>query len=168
MILKNTISSFFLGVSILISNVLHAEEKMLATVTNDSNKTSYKLIVDSKTGHDITNFYKDVYEDGIKTHREALDVEVLHGDGMVLEKRKNHIVIKLKSDNFDSNQGGLVVVDTLYNGVSGERKEYEVEIAQDKNGWSLFKNGKMIKQIQIETNRVIVIGEVGIKNLVMK
>lgn len=76
--------------------------------------------------------------------------------------------MKLKSNNFDTEQGGIVVVDTLYSGVSGERKSYEIQLAQDKSGWSLFKQGKAIKEINIKANRVMVLGTVGIKNLVMK
>jgi len=87
---------------------------------------------------------------------------------MILEQRDQYVVMKLKSNNFDLEQGGIVVVDTLYSGVSGERKTYEIQLAQDKSGWALFKQGKTIKEIQIKTNRVMVIGAVGIKTLVMK
>ena len=76
--------------------------------------------------------------------------------------------MKLKSNDFNLEQGGIVIVDTLYSGVSGQRKSYEIQLAQDKSGWSLFKEGKIITEIQIKTNRVKLLGSIGIKSLVMK
>jgi hypothetical protein len=169
---KSLISSsavFTVIMMVSIFNVAKASEKVVATVSSDDNtKTSYQLVIDSKNGRGIEHFYKDVYEDGKKTRRTELDPKVLMDTGMILEQRDKYVVMKLKSDNFDLEQGGIVVVDTLYSGVSGERKTYEIQLAQDKSGWALFKAGKTIKEIQIKTNRVMVIGAVGIKTLVMK
>lgn len=169
--LKSLISSsavFTVVMMVSILNVAKASEKAVATVSSDESKIVYKLVIDSKDGRGIEHFYKDVYEDGKKTRRIELDPKVLMDTGMILEQRDKYVVMKLKSDNFDLEQGGIVVVDTLYSGVSGERKTYEIQLAQDKSGWSLFKAGKTIKEIQIKTNRVMVIGAVGIKTLVMK
>lgn len=169
--LKSLISSsavFTVIMMVSIFNVAKAGEKAVATVSSDENKTIYKLVIDSKDGRGIEHFYKDVYENGVKTRRTELDPEVLMKTGMILEQRDKYVVMKLKSENFDIEQGGIVVVDTLYSGVSGERKSYEIQLAQDKSGWGLFKQGKSIKEIQIQANRVMIIGTVGIKNLVMK
>lgn len=169
--LKSLISSsavFTVIMIVSIFNVAKASEKAIATVSSDESKIVYKLVIDSQDGRGIQHFYKDVYEDGKKTRRTELDPQVLMKTGMILEQRDKYVVMKLKSDNFDLEQGGIVVVDTLYSGVSGERKTYEIQLAQDKSGWALFKQGKTIKEIQIKTNRVMVIGTVGIKTLVMK
>lgn len=169
--LKSLISSsavFTVIMVVSIFNVAKASEKAVATVSSDESKIVYKLVIDSKDGRGIEHFYKDVYEDGKKTRRTELDPKVLMDTGMILEQRDKYVVMKLKSNNFDLEQGGIVVVDTLYSGVSGERKTYEIQLAQDKSGWALFKQGKTIKEIQIKTNRVMVIGAVGIKTLVMK
>jgi hypothetical protein len=87
---------------------------------------------------------------------------------MILEQREKHIVLKLTSTNFDLEQGGIIIADTLYNGASGERRSYEIQLAKSTAGWGLFKKGKTIKEILIQTNKVMIIGAVGIKNLVMK
>lgn len=169
--LKSIISStaiFTVAIMISIFNVAKAEEKALATVSSDDSKTTYKLVVDSSDGRTIRAFYKDVYEKGAKIRRDLLDPAVIMKSGMILEQRDKHVVMKLKSSDFDRDQGGVVIVDTLYNGATGERRSYEVQLAQDKAGWTLFKQGKSIKEIMIQTNRVMVIGAVGIKNLVMK
>ena len=169
--LKSLISSsaaFTVVMMISVFNVAQAAEKAVATVSSDESKTVYKLVVDSKDGRSIDHFYKDIYEDGKKIRRTELDPKVMMKTGMILEQRDKYVVMKLQSNNFDLEQGGIVIVDTLYSGVSGERKTYEIQLAQDKSGWGLFRKGKTIKEIQIQSNRVMMIGTVGIKNLVMK
>jgi hypothetical protein len=148
--------------------VVKAEEQIIANVTADNKSTSYKLVIDVRDGRNIKNFYKDVYEGNNLVRRELLDSSLMLNTGMVLEQRDSHVVMRLKSLNFDNEQGGIVVVDTLFNGVTGERKGYEIQIAKSLNGWSLFSHGKSINNIQIQTNRVMLIGEVGIKNLLLK
>ncbi|MBC7428203.1 MAG: hypothetical protein H7336_06300 [Bacteriovorax sp.] len=169
--LRSVISTtvfFSIALMVTIFNVTKAAEQTIATITTDSSTTSYKLIIDSTDGRKIKNFYKDVYESGTKVRREALDSQVLLKTGMVLEQRDKYVVMKLKSSNFDLELGGIVTVDTLYNGATGERRGYELQIAQSLKGWALFKQKAAISQIQIQTNRVMMLGDVGIKNLVMK
>lgn len=162
------------AISFVISTAIHsyavqAGEQTLATIGNDENKNTYLLIVDStEDSRAIKTFYKDVYSNGKKLSREALDYRVLIRTGMILEQRDKYIVLKLKSDNFDEQQGGIITVDTLYNGANGTRKSYEVQMAKEKSGWALINNGKIVKQIYIQTNKVMILGSVGIKNLVMK
>ena len=149
-------------------NVAQAEEKVVATVSSDENSTNYKLVVDSKDGREIEHFYKDVYENGKRIARDEIFAPVLISTGVILQQVEKHVVMKLKSNDFNLEQGGMVIIDTLYSGVNGKRKSYEVQLAQDKSGWSLFQAGKIIKDIQIKTNRIKFIGTVGIKTLVMK
>jgi hypothetical protein len=145
-----------------------ASEQIIATVSSDALPTSYKLVVEQKDDRGIKAFYKDVYENGSKIRRDILDPNVLIKTGMILEQRDKYVVMKLVSDNFDFEQGGIIEVDTLYNGASGERRSYEIQLAQSKSGWALFKAGKAFKEIQIQTNRLVLFGTVGIKNLIMK
>ena len=169
MILKSLISTTITAIMMLSTlNIAQAAEKVVAVVSSDENSTIYKLVVDTKDGRAIKHFYKDVYVNGKKTARDEIQEKVLVKTGVILEQREKHVVMKLKSNDFNLEQGGIVIVDTLYSGVSGQRKSYEIQLAQDKSGWSLFKEGKIITEIQIKTNRVKLLGSIGIKSLVMK
>jgi hypothetical protein len=153
----------------LFAGIAKASEQTLATISNDESKNTYQLIVDSTDGdRAIKTFYKDIFLNGKKLSREALDYHVLIRTGMILEQRDKYIVMRLKSDNFDDQQGGIITVDTLYNGANGTRKTYDLSLAKDKSGWTLINQGKIVKQIFIQTNKVMILGSVGIKNLVMK
>ena len=163
---SSTVFSIIMMASFL--SVTQAAEKVVATVSSDDNQKTYKLVVDSKDERVIDHFYKDVYENGVKQDRKEILANALLGGGVVLEQRNKHVLMKLKSNDFNVEQGGMVIIDTLYSGVNGQRKSYEVQLAKGQSGWSLFLKGKIINEIQIKTNRVKVIGPVGIKSLVMK
>lgn len=167
--LKTVLSTTgFLSFITLISifNVARANEQTIATITTDSGLKTYKLVIDSNDGRGIKNFYKDVYENGSKVKREILNASALK-TGVTLEQRDKYVVMSLRSDNFDLEQGGQVTVDTLYNGATGERRGYDLQIAQNSKGWAIFKHNKTISRINIQTNKVMIIGDVGIKNLIM-
>lgn len=164
--LMSTTAVFTVAMIITIFNVASATEHVIATVSSDDNEKVYKLIVEAEDGRTIKTFYKDVYEKGKKTKREVLDPKVIKS-GLILEKRDKYEVMKLQSPNFDLEQGGVMYLDTLYNGAVGERRSYEVEVAQSKHGWAIFNKGKTIKDIKIQTNRIVMLGAVGIKNLIM-
>ena len=157
---------------ISVLNVAHSNELIketeIATVLNDETKTVYKLVLADHDDRKIVNVYKDVYEFGKKVRRDAMNPKIISEKGMVLEERKSHIVLQLMSQNLDLEQGGLLIVDTLFNGMTGERRNYEVQLAKDNNGWKLFKNGKAIKEIFIQTNKSRFFGSIGIKNVTMK
>lgn len=154
----------------LLTMALNAQagQTSLATIENDENNNIYKLVIESKDEREISRFIKETYTEGKLVKKETLDHSKLSQGGIVLEKRKNYDVIVLKSHNFDLERGGTIEVDTLYNGANKERKKYELEISKSKNGWNLFNRGKEIRKITVLTNKVVILGVVGIKNLVMK
>jgi hypothetical protein len=160
--------SFLLAVTCFVKTT-HASEQTIATIGRDDSDTTYKLIINTdEDGRTITSFYKDIYHGETKSSRDILDLHVLMNAGIVLEQRNQYIVLKLKSDNFDEEQGGTISIDTLYNALNGKRKSYEVSLAKDELGWTLLNQGKAISKLFIQSNKVMLAGIVGIKNLQMK
>ena len=146
---------------------LFAKEEVLAVVTNDENAETYKFILESDdTLGDVKAFYKDNYLKGTKTKRTRLEAKELSSrNGLVLEQRGEHKVIALKSDNFDRVRGGIINIDTLYNGANGERHDYEIQLSKDRSGWKIFKSGRIVSKLHIEVNKIFLVGTVGVKNI---
>jgi hypothetical protein len=158
-----------ISISNFFSKTANANEQVLATMSNDENKNTYLLIVDSdEDNQTIKTLYKDVYMSGKRTSRETLDYKQLNSPGLVLEKRDKYVVLKLKSSNFDNEQGGIITIDTLYNGAKGTRKSYDVQMAKTQSNWALINRGKIFKKVFIQSNKVVFLGSVGIKDLVMQ
>ncbi|MBC7428777.1 MAG: hypothetical protein H7336_09220 [Bacteriovorax sp.] len=165
----NSSLSLFLFVTLMFSGKVLAREDVIATITSDDNKQVFNMVVQSDDElNTIKAFYKDNYLDGKRVDRELLPSAELLTSGFVLDQRGERTVLSLKSDNFDNERGGLVTIDTLFNGVNGQRKEYEMELTQSKDGWKLFKGGKIISKLHILVNKKFLLGAVGIKDILMK
>lgn len=160
----------FMFASLLFSGRVLAKEEVIATITNDENKEVYTFVAQTdEENHSIKAFYKDDYLNGKKTERELLETQALSEKGLVLEKRGEHTVINLKSENFDMDQGGIVTIDTLFNGVNGQRKEYDLQLAKANDGaWRLFKGNAIVTKLHIVINKKFLLGAVGVKEIVMK
>ena len=159
----------FLFFALITCGKVLAKEDVIATITNDEIKEKYTFVAQTdEVNNTIKAFFKDDYINGKKIERELLPSQELTRDGVILEKRGEHTVINLKSENFDSAQGGMVTIDTLYNGINGERKEYDLHLAKSAAGWRLFRGDKIISKLHIEVNKKALIGAVGVKNIKME
>lgn len=160
----------FLIAGLVLSFNAFSQEEVLSVTDNDDNKEIYKLVVKvDKNTQSLKEFYKDTYMNGVKIKRTVLNPEDLTADsGVIMEERDGYNVLNLKSENFDYDRGGRITIDTLYNGFTGERRGYDVELAKDKVGWKLFSKNKVVTKFHIKVNRVIMLGVVGIKTLDME
>lgn len=167
----NASTCLFMFATLLLSGRVLAREEVIATITNDENKQVYTFVAETNEETDsIKAFYKDNYSAaGKKVDRELMASEKLTEGGLVLEKRGDHEVLNLKSDNFDLDQGGIVTIDTLYNGVNGQRKEYDLQLAKATDGeWRLFKGKTIVSKLHIVVNKKFMLGAVGVKEIQMK
>lgn len=165
----NKLISFFL-VGLLFCLNLHAREEILSITDNDDNNEVYNLVVNvDDSTQSLKELFKDTYILGKKIRRDVLNPnDLTTKDGVVLERREKYNVLNLKSTNFDYDRGGRIIIDTLYNGITGDRKNFEVELAKDKQSWKLFKNEKAVSKFHVKVNKVIVVGTVGIKTIIME
>ena len=167
--LKNLFIFTMLLTAVSVNNHALASEQTLLNISNDEGQTSYILIVNtSDDNRVIKEFYKDTYENGKKTERINLDYRMLSNNGMILDQRGKYITMKLESNNFDIQQGGLITINTLFNGATGSRKDYEISLAKDNNGWTIISSKKSVSKMLIQVNKLRFIGTVGIKNLIMQ
>ena len=156
--------------TLVLSFNAYSYEKVLSVTDNDDNNEIYNLVVEvDKSTESLKLLYKDIYVRGVKISREVLNPELLPTrNGIVLESRKGHNVLSLKSDNFDYDRGGRIIIDTLYSGISKERRSYDVELAKDSGGWKLFSNNKVVTKFHVKVNKKLVVGTIGIKSLKME
>jgi hypothetical protein len=127
--------------SVFSCTALIASEETLSITDNDDNNEVYNLVVnvDDNT-QTLKNLYKDTFIKGKKIRRDDLNpLDLKTSDGVILEKRDNYNVLNLKSDNFDYDRGGKIIIDTLYNGITGDRRSVDLELAKDQNSWKLFR-----------------------------
>lgn len=144
---------------------LDSEEKILCTaisdIDSDVGKIVYQMDQDNRA---IQHLYQDTYHNGNRTNRIELKAVELR-DGIVLNRRGKYDVIRIHSDNYDPERGGILYLDTLYSGISGERREYEMELAMDKSGPVLIADKQNFSKMNIVAKRSKLFGIIGIERI---
>ena len=124
-------------------------------------KIVYQMDQDNRV---IEHLYQDSYHDGKLTARLELKADGLK-DGVVLNRKDKYITVRMHSDNYDVERGGVLYLDTLYNGVTGERKEYEMDVVMDKDGPILIQNKVQFKNMKFIAKRSKLLGVIGIEKV---
>ncbi len=145
-----------------------AAEEIIATVMTDVSNDYYHLVVDvDDNGQFLKAFLIDNFVEGKSVTRDVLPMSTFIKDGMNVQNGP-YIFARVVPQNFDKDQGGGIIIDAIFNILTGKRKSFEFYLAKDKSGWKLFSNGNAITQIFAHANRLPVIGVVGARDLTMK
>ena len=157
----------FLSSLLVFSFECFAREEVLCEVTNDVDKEMGKMVYDyDDETRTINHLYKDRYVNGKLMGREELKVEDLMGDGIVLNRKDKYVTVRMFSHNFDEVRGGVLYLDTLYNGVNGERKEYTMEVSIAPGEVKMMHNNLEVNKMHFVAKRSRVLGVVGIEKVV--
>jgi hypothetical protein len=159
------ITVFFL---LLTSVNAMAAETTLVSITNDENSNVFKMVIATDENKDIQKFYKDTFDKKAKRiERKLIELAKIE-NGVNIERLDGHEIVNLKSDNFATHNGGHLELDTLYNGAKGTRKSYELELDRIGDKWEIKKNGKKVSLLHLKSNKVFLLGTVGIKDIQVK
>lgn len=141
----------------------NATEKQLLLVTNDVDQETAKMIYElDETSGMIKHLYSETYTNGQMTKRVELFAKDLEGEGIVLNRKDKIITVRLYSHNFDEDRGGVLYLDTLYNALTGERKEYVIEMSIDGESAKMFSNKNQFNRMHFLAKRSKVFGVIGI------
>lgn len=145
-----------------------AAETALVSITNDENPTVFKMVIDTDENKDIKKFYKDTFDKKMKRiKREELALDKI-ANGINIEKMDKYEVANIKSDNFSRHNGGNLELDTLYNGAKGTRKSYDLDLDRIGDKWEIAIGGKKVNVLHLKSNKVFLLGVVGIKDIQVK
>ena len=142
-----------------------AEESKICVITSDidSEQTDMLIDVDAAGTLDTIRLYKTM--DKRVVSDESHPVERVMEEGIVASERQGRDIVILKTKNFNPEVGGIVVMDFLLNGVTGNRKTFQIKMTK--------VNGKFVVTTMEGTrvNRLVFIGNkvlgqvVGIKEI---
>lgn len=155
---------------VLFSQTLFAGEYLLLNITNEEDQEITKFIlVTDQYNEEVEAFYKNTYDRrGREISKTRVDVnQIAATTGIVLDRRAERDVVVLRSENFASHNGGDIEIDTLYNGITGKRKSYSLDLQRHSKTWKLERNGEVITSMHL-VSHVIMWKTVGIKNITTK
>lgn len=157
--------TLFLMISIANAN---ADVQNIAKITNEEDKGVIGLEFITDENQDITHL-KLIFKNE-KNEVDSIDKYTAQraATGIVLYKVDGREVVKLKSDNFSSHQGGEIELNYLYNGITGSRGFKRLDLSRDGDIWKLNDNGKDISNLHFVSNKKVFFGTIGIKSIISK
>jgi hypothetical protein len=162
--LRSTVSAVILSTSFCFS--LQAAEVVLCEVTNDIDKEVGKMVYEfDEESRSLLHLYKDTYLNNQRTKREELYAKDLLGSGIVLNRKDKYITVRMYATNFDEVRGGVVYLDTLYSGVSGERKEYTMQMNIEPGKIDMTYENKEFNNMHFIAKRSPILGVIGINKV---
>lgn len=168
--LKSNLILLFSMTLFFIVSLAHAEAgiQTLAYITNEEDKSIIDLQLLTDDQSDVSHLqlkFKD--ENGKITDVDKYTAKIAAA-GIVLYKVDGREVVKLKSDNFSSHQGGEIELNFLYNGITGSRGVKKLDLSRNGDNWELTDNADGVKNLHFVSNKKAIIGTIGIKRIETK
>lgn len=157
---------------LLSTSVLYAADKLLVSVVGDvgvdTSKIFYRMNRDGRT---IDKIFVDKFHEDHFVSRTELSKVTLGGDGVVLKKAREYIVVRIYSDNIDFESGGTIHLDVLYNGITGARNHHVLDCVMELNNRGemqpvIYYEKKKANKLILKSNKVFAVGVVGIEQIV--
>jgi hypothetical protein len=144
----------------------------LMRVTSDNSKLEglvFRVELVTDGGKLEKLIYHTFDEDTLKPKVEQYNLtQVNSQQGIDMVVRDGHKVVKLHGAAISGEQGGKLRLNYLYDGVTGERRDFWLAISKNQKGdWHVHKDGRTIRHLFFKTNkRKILFGkEVGVKSI---
>ncbi len=146
------------------ANLKKINELCRITSDIDSNMAilNYEMNDESRL---VEHFFQDSYEAGKLVSHEELDLNKLNNGGIIMLKRDKHVVVRIWSNNFDNDQGGILYLDTLYSGINGERRQYEINVVKIGDVLKMYQNNREITRMKFIAKRSKLFGIIGIERI---
>lgn len=153
--------------SLTLSLSVFAEESKVCVITSDidAEQTDMIIDVDSEGSLDSIRLYKTMDKKVVSD--ESHPIERVMDDGIVAAEREDRDIVLLKTKNFDPAVGGTVVMDYLYNGVTGARRTFNLLMSKVNGKFVVSKvDGSRVNRMIFIGNRAPMISRViGIKEI---
>jgi hypothetical protein len=144
-----------------------AAEKLLCLVTSDIDKDQGKMIYEmDEDGRKITHLWSERWVNNKLVDRSEIQISDLLGNGIILNKKDKYVTVRLYSHNFDEERGGVLYLDTLYNALKGQRKEYLIEVSKNlNNDIEMSSNGQSFTRMNFIGKKSPILGVIGIEKV---
>jgi hypothetical protein len=137
-----------------------------ATNEEDSDTMTISLITDSRS--DVTGInVKNITKAGSVTSNENFQARDVYA-GFTLMEKDGRKIVRLKSKNFASHQGGEVQIDYLYSGITGKRGTLALDLSRDGDDWKLTYRGSKTRKLHFVSHKKMLIGTIGVKKVIVQ
>lgn len=160
-----TIMRYLLVLPFMLS-LAFAGELKIVTITSDFDRLTTTFFIELKEDNTIDAMR--IIRTQASGQVEADDshpAERVITQGAVLYEQRGYEVVRLKLEKFDAKLGGTIVLDYLYNGVTGSRNRMKLKLEPTASGFELMDfHNKKVSKLYIISNRTP-LGAVGIREI---
>jgi hypothetical protein len=137
-----------------------------ATNEEDTNSMVISLITDSSS--DVTGInVKLISKSGSVKIDKNHNTEDVYS-GFTLMEKEGRKIVRLESNNFSGHQGGAVIIDYLYNGITGSRAALILDLSRDGDKWNLTYKGSKTRKLHFVSHKKMLIGTIGVKRVIVQ
>jgi|GEM_PF-1914555 len=145
-----------------------AAEKLMATITSDVDGNVCKFYLETKedgTADGVRVFMTDEF--GAVVSDDFHLAERVMAEGITIIEQQGREAVRLEVENFSVETGGTIVMNYLYNGITGSRRNTKLKMF--RKGADFFLTDLMnapVNRLYVYGNRIRIVGLVGIRDVV--
>lgn len=149
---------------VLCLNTFAATQNVL-TITNDIDTNIMTITVRDDGAEFKTMTKEERTNTGSLVNRGEFDLKDLQ-KAQTMQVKSGRDIVKIKfSSGFDSVYGGAFTMNYLFNGVTGERRNLELDLRKNGSKWEVTVGNKLTKKLHVIGNRKAIVGVVGIAEI---
>ena len=163
---KDSFMKVFFGslLFVLCLNTFAATQNVL-TITNDIDTNIMTITVQDDGAEFKTMTKEERTNTGSLVNRGEFELKDLQ-KAQTMQVKSGRDVVKIKfSSGFDPAYGGAFTMNYLVNGVTGERKNLELDLRRNGAKWEVTVGNKLTKKLHVIGNRKAIVGVVGIAEI---
>lgn len=155
---------FVLAFGLVVPTLFATEIDLVKITAQNDPLPSYMYIVTNENS-DIVEFGKKDLDAKGRIINKLVFPPDINDYGVVLKKKKGKNIVLMTGHNLGPIYGGGLEVNYLYNGITGTRRVFDMELVRSGNKWSVEVEGIEVNHLHFKLHWKRFFGVVGIKRV---
>lgn len=155
--------------ALLFSIAVLADERKVAVINSDIDKDIYNFyLITNDQDHVDSLRYQMVSPSGQILEDNTFPAETVIQDGIVLVRRNGHDAVRLEvGRDFNVENGGTVILDYLFSGVTGNRRKHNIRLQRLNGRLELTEHAttNIINKMFVYGNWNRLLGLIGVREI---
>ncbi len=155
---------------LIFSFTAFANMTKLAVITSEFDKDvmDFYVITNAKNSIDSIRYIQTTPEGQVFDDVTVPVERVMEQQGVVIVERNGYDAVILQVENFNVDQGGIIKLNYLYNGVTNTRHLKRLKLLKNAETFSLSDlEMNPVDRLFLTINYIRVVGIVGVRNILM-
>lgn len=149
----------------LTQSIAFAEIIDLIHISNEENEKITHLAIQTDKDNSIQKIIDETHLGKDIVSRYEYEIEQLTSSGIVMYRTSGRDVVTLNSSNITNHYGGDITINYLYNGLTNNYKNMDIQLEKIDREWKILINGQKIRSLRLHVNKKPIVGTVGIKSI---